>query len=94
MSTVNGKIGPKQVAQSAGGGAVEYTDWISSEKEDSLKECSGYGTKQSDGEAPVMLELWEKWSTPSLPSLPGPLRPGAVAPERVLSRGQIELFGI
>ena len=44
--------------------AVEYTDcpteqvsWI----------------WQSDGEIPVMLELWEMWSTPSLPSLPGPL---------------------
>ena len=29
--------------------------------------------------------------TPSLPSLPGPLWPGMVAPERVLSMGQIEL---
>ena len=30
-------------------------------------------------------------STPSLPSLPGPLWPRVVAPDRVLSRGQIEL---
>ena len=30
-------------------------------------------------------------STPSLPSHPGPLRPGVVAPDRVLSMGQIEL---
>ena len=30
-------------------------------------------------------------STPSLPSLPGPLWPGVVAPDRVLSMGQIEL---
>ena len=30
-------------------------------------------------------------STPSLPSLSGPLWPGVVAPERVLSMGQIEL---
>ena len=29
-------------------------------------------------------------STPSLPSLPGPLRPGVVAPDMVLSMGQIE----
>ena len=30
-------------------------------------------------------------STPLLPSLPGPLKPGVVAPDRVLSMGQIEL---
>ena len=44
--------------------------------------------KQSDGEVPVMLELWRMQSTPSLP---GPLWPGMVAPDRVLSMGQIEL---
>ena len=38
-----------------------------------LNECPGYDTKQSDGEALVMLELWRMWSTPSLPPLPGPL---------------------
>ena len=38
-----------------------------------------------------MLELWGMQSIPSLPSLPGPLRPGVVAPDRVLSMGQIEL---
>ena len=53
--------------------------------------CPGYDTKQSDGEAPVMLELRRMWSTPSLPSLSGPLWPGVVAPNRVLSMGQIEL---
>ena len=31
------------------------------------------------------------WSTPLLQSHEGPLRPGAVAPDRVLSRRQIEL---
>ena len=36
-------------------------------------ECSGYETKPSDGEVPVMLELWRMWNTPSLPLLPGPL---------------------
>ena len=50
-----------------------------------------YDTKQSDGEAPVMLELWEMWSTSSLPSLPGPLWSRVVAPDKVLSMGQIEL---
>ena len=38
-----------------------------------------------------MLEFWGMWSTPSLLSLPGPLWPGVVAPDRVLSMGQIEL---
>ena len=36
-------------------------------------ECPGFDTKQSDGEVPVMLELWGMRSTPSLPLLPGPL---------------------
>ena len=53
---------------------------------------SGYDTKQSNNEAPVMLELWEMRSTPSLPSLSGPLLLVVGAPESVLSIGQIELF--
>ena len=53
--------------------------------------CPGYGTKQSDGEVPVMLELWEMRSSPLLPSLPDLLWIGLVAPDRVLSMGQIEL---
>ena len=48
-------------------------------------------TKQSDAEVPGILKLWGMWSTPSLPSLPGPLWPGMVASDRVLSMGQIEL---
>ena len=39
-----------------------------------------------------MLELWGMQITPSMTSLPGPLWPGVVAPDRVLSMGQIELF--
>ena len=46
-----------------------------------------YDTKQSDGEVPVMLEIWWMRSTPSLPLLPGPLWPGMVAPDRALSMG-------
>ena len=42
-------------------------------------ECPGYDTKQSDGEATVMLGPWGIWSTPLLPSLPDPLWPGVVA---------------
>ena len=53
-------------------GAVEYTDCIS---------AAGYDTKQSDGEVPVMLELWGMQSTSSLPLLPGPFWPGVIAPD-------------
>ena len=54
-------------------------------------EYPGYDTKQSNGEIPVMLELWGMQSTPFLLSLPGTLWPGGVAPDRVLSMGQTEL---
>ena len=56
-----------------------------------FNECPGYDIKQSDGEVPVMLVLLRMRSTPSLLSLPVPLWPGVVAPDRVLSMGQIEL---
>ena len=71
--------------------ATEYTDCISAERKDPTNECPGYDIKQSDGETSVVLELREMQSTPSLPSLPGPLRPGVEAPDRVLSMGQIKL---
>ena len=51
-------------------------------------ECPRYDTKISNSEAPVM------GSTPSLLSLPGPLWPEVVAPDRILSMGQIALFDI
>ena len=54
-------------------------------------QCPTYDTKQSDGEAPVMLALWGMRSTPSLPSFPGSLWPRVVTPGRVLSMGKIEL---
>ena len=44
------------MAQSAG--AVEYTNCIFAEEYNSPNECPRYDTKQSDGEVPVMLELW------------------------------------
>ena len=71
-------------------GAAEF-HCIPAERPDSLNKCPGYDTKQSDGEAPVMLEFWRMQSTPSLSSLPGSLRTRVVAPDRVLSMGQIEL---
>ena len=42
---------------------------------------------QSDGEAPVMLELWGMQSTFLLPLLSGPHWAGVVAPGRVVSQG-------
>ena len=75
-------------------GSAEYTDCPSAVGQDSYNECPGYDTKQSDGETPVILELWEMRSTPSLPSLSGPLWTGVVAPDRVISMGKIELFDI
>ena len=74
-------------AQLAGG--VEYTDCISPEGAipPPANESPGYDTKQSDGEFPVMLELWGMRSTPLLPLLLGPLWPRVVAPDRVLSMG-------
>ena len=44
--------------------------------------CPWYDTKQSDGEVPVILELWGMQSTPSLPSLPGLFWLGMVAPAK------------
>ena len=55
----NRNLPNRTFAQSAG--TVEYN------------ECPGYDTRQSDGEVPVMLELWGMRSTPLLPSLPGSL---------------------
>ena len=57
-------------------------------------EFPGYDTKQSDGEAPVILELWGMWNTASMLLLPVPLRPRVLIPDRVLSMGQIELKSV
>ena len=50
-----------------------------------------YETKQSDGEVPVIVGIWGMRSTPLLLSFPGPLWPGVVATDRVLSTSKIEL---
>ena len=68
---------------------LKYTDCISPSSE-----CPRYDIKQSDGEASVMLELLRMRRTPLLPSLLRPLWSRVVAPERVLSQGQIEVFDI
>ena len=57
-------------------------------------EYPGYDTRPSYGEAPIMLEHSGMWSTPLLPLLPGPLWPGVVAPDMVLSMSQIELNSV
>ena len=54
--------------------------------------CPGYDANQSDVKASVMLELWGIRNTTSLPWLPDLLGPRIVAPDMVLSIGQIELF--
>ena len=74
------------LAQSAR--AVEYTDCFSAEELDSSNKFPNYDSKPSDDEVPVMQELWEMQSIPSVPSLPDPLWPGVVAPDRILSLGQ------
>ena len=68
--------------------AVEDIDFISAES--NRNECPWLVTKQSDGE----FLIWEPWSTPSLHLLPGLLWHGVVAPDKVLSMSQIELFDI
>ena len=69
-------------------GAVEYTNGTSAEGvRPPPHECSGYDSKQSDGEVPVMLGIWGMQSIPLLPLLPGPLWSGMVAPDRALSMG-------
>ena len=50
-------------------------------------ECPGYGTKQSDGEVPVMLKLWGIQST-YFHIAP---RSTLAWSDRILSMGQIEL---
>ena len=44
--------------------------------------------KQSNGEAPVMLELCGMRDNSLLPSFPSSIKPGVIAPVRVLSMGQ------
>ena len=54
--------------------AVEYTDCnLCRGVRPLYQRVSWYDTKQSDGEASVMLELWGMWGIPSLQSFPGPL---------------------
>ena len=61
------------VCQASSTGAAEYTNCISAGAVRPHNECSVYDTKQSDGEAPIMLELWGMQSTPLLQLLPDPL---------------------
>ena len=56
--------------------------------------CPRYEIKQSNGEAPVMLELWGMQSNPSLPPLPCPFWSGVVPPDRILFVNQIGLYDI
>ena len=69
-------------------GLISQDAWYYVHISTPLNECPVYDTKQSNGEVSVMLELWGTQSTPSLSSLPGPLWPGAVTPDTVLSMGK------
>ena len=77
------------MAQSVG--AVEYTDCISTEGQNSPDECPEYYTKQYDGNVSLMQKVWRILSTALLPSLPGLIWPRVVTPDRVLPMSQIEL---
>ena len=89
MCRISNRIKEKSIQLA---GAVEYADCISTEGLDpTTNACYGYDIKQFDGKAPA-LELRRMWSTSSLPLLPGPLLPGVVAPNWILSMGQIEMF--
>ena len=79
-------------AQSAGAG--KYPNCLLCRWVGPPSHSPGYDIKQSNGEAQVKLALWGMWSTFSLLSLPGPFWPGVVAPDRILSIGQIEPFDI
>ena len=71
---------------------LKNTPSVSLQKGKTLSnKCPGYNTKQSDGEVPIMLELWGMQSIPLLPSLPFPLWLRVVATDRVLSMRILEV---
>ena len=78
-----------RLAQSAQG--VEYTNCIFAEGYNSRNKCPDYDIKPSHGET-LALKIWRMLNTPSMPLLQGPLWPGVVAPDRVLSMGQKEVW--
>ena len=82
---------PNEFPMTQSAGAVECTECFSAERYDHPNECPGYDTKQSDDEVRVILGLSGMLSTSSLPLLSGRLWPGVVAPDWVLSMGQIKL---
>ena len=61
---------------------AQSTASLQSAKTPYSNECPRYDIKQSDGEVPVMLELWRMQSTLLLLSHPGPLWPWMVAPDK------------
>ena len=67
-------------AQSAG--SVEYTDCASTKGQDALLTCV------------LDMTLNNMMVSTTLPSLPGPLWLGVVAPDMLLSMGQIELYRV
>ena len=76
------------------GSRITPTAFLQRGKTPPPNEYPRYDTKQSAAETLVMLELWGMRDILSLPSLPGPLWLRTVAPDKVLSMGQIELLDI
>ena len=54
-------------------------------------ECPVYDIKEFDGGFPVMLELWGMRNTHSMLLLSGSFWFGVLAPDRILSMGQVKL---
>ena len=77
-------------------GSVEYTDFVSAEwvRPLSPNECPRYDIKQSDDEAPALEFGGNVGVSLHCHFLPDLLTSGVVAPDRVLSIDQIELFDI
>ena len=73
------------------GNRIDWLQRFSQLRPPSPNEFLGYDIKQSDSEG-TALEFWRMRISPSLPLLPGPFWPRVVAPDSVLSMGEIELF--
>ena len=87
---INSLFCPAQAA-----GAVEYSKRIFAEEYCPHSNVyHWYNTKQSDVEAPVMLELRGIRCPSLLPWFLSPILPGVVAPDRVLSMGPLEVLDI
>ena len=70
-------------------GRMKNVVWSYSSSLQRLPQTSVLDMTQKIWWTPVMLELWGMLSIPSLQSLPDPFWPVVIAPDRILSIGQI-----